>query len=154
MNEYEKRARDLFLAGYNCAQSVFAAFADKMGMSEKDALKISSGFGGGLGRMREVCGSVSAMAMVLGNLYGYTDSSADDEKKALYELIQNCGARFKDEYKTLVCRELLSLGKNDMPSPTPTVRSAEFYKQRPCLGFVVASAGILSDVINEKEAAI
>ena len=150
MNEYERKAHDLFLSGYNCAQAVAAAFSEKMGMDEKTVLKMASGFGGGMGRMREVCGAVSAMTMVLSNLYGYNETD-DDEKKALYSLVQKCCERFKNEYKTIICKTLLGLDGEIKPEPTPTKRSEEFYKKRPCLGYVVCAASILSDVISEKE---
>ncbi len=151
MTNYEQKAHDLFLSGYNCAQAVFAAFSDKVGLCEKDALKFASAFGGGMGRMREVCGAVSAMTMVLGILYGYNETD-DKQKKELYSLVQSGCIRFKDEYKTIICRELLGLDGSQKIDPTPTKRSAEFYKERPCLGYVVAAAGILSDIINEREA--
>ena len=150
MNKHEQLACKYFTYGYNCAQSVFAAFHEEMGMDEKTVLKMASGFGGGMGRMREVCGAVSAMTMVLSNLYGYNDTD-DDEKKALYSLVQKCCERFKDEYKTIICKTLLGLDGEIKPEPTPTKRSEEFYKKRPCLGYVVCAASILSDVISEKE---
>ena len=150
MNEYERRAHDLFLEGYNCAQAVAAAFSDKMGMDEKTILKMASGFGGGMGRMREVCGAVSGMTFVLSNLYGYNETN-DDEKKALYSFVQKCGERFKSEYKTIICKTLLGLDGEIKLEPTPTKRSEEFYKKRPCLAYVVSAASILSDVISEQE---
>ena len=151
MNKYEQRAHDLFNGGYNCAQAVFAAFADEMNLSEKEALRIASPFGGGMGRLREVCGAVSGMFMVLGYLYGYDDAKDDAVKKELYSYVQSLADKFKDEYKTIICRELLGVDGAAKPNPEPTPRSETFYKERPCLGFVVSAAGILADFIGNKE---
>lgn len=151
MNKYEQKACEYFRGGYNCAQAVYAAFADKLGISEEEALRRASGFGGGMGRMREVCGAVSAMVMVLGELYGYTDPKDNAAKKELYGYVQKVCDSFKDEYKTIICKELLNVSGEKKFSPTPTERTAKFYKERPCLGFVVSAAGILSDFIENKE---
>ncbi len=149
MNKYEQLACKYFTEGYNCAQSVFAAFADKMGISEEGALRRSSAFGGGMGRLREVCGAVSGMAMVLSELYGYTDAKDDKAKKELYSYVQEVSEKFKDEYHTIICRELMGIGV-EKPDPTPTPRSKEFYEKRPCLAFVVSAARILSDFLENK----
>lgn len=148
MSIYGDKAAFYFRSGYNCAQAVYAAFADRMNISEKDALRRVSGLGGGIGRMREVCGAVSAAALVLSELYGYTDARDDDAKKELYAHIQEVSAQFKAEYSTIICRELLCLKKNDI-TPKPTPRSAAFYKERPCLGFVVSAAEILAGYLDK-----
>lgn len=150
MGEYADKAAKYFCDGYNCAQSVFAAFADKMNISEEEALRRSAGFGGGMGRMREVCGAVSGMTMVLSELYGYTSARDDEKKKELYAMIQALCAEFKAQYSTVVCCELLGLKKNDI-TPHPTPRSEKFYKQRPCLGFVVSAAEILQNFLEKKQ---
>lgn len=145
---HREKAIEYFCAGYNCAQSVFAAFCDVTGYSEKEALMISSSFGGGMGRMRETCGAVSAMFMVAGALKGYTDISTDAPKKAHYERIQKMAAEFKKAHGTITCRELLVTLK-PTSDPTPSARTEEYYRVRPCVRFVATAADILDRMIDE-----
>ena len=147
MNKHEQLACKYFTDGYNCAQSVFAAFHEEMGLSESAALKMSSAFGGGMGRLREVCGAVSGMFMVLGALYGYDDAKDDIAKKELYAQVQSLAQSFKDEYKTIICRELLGVDGAQKPDPTP--RNSEFYEKRPCLAFVISAARLTSEFIEK-----
>ena len=128
--------------GYNCAQAVFLAYADRMDMDEKTAAKLASSFGGGMGCLREVCGAVSGMFMVTGMLYGYDDPKAPEEKKEHYGKIQELAAKFKEQNGSIVCRELLGLdgGANRQ---TPELRTAEYYKKRPCKELVGMAAEIL-----------
>lgn len=149
MNKHEKLAYKYFTDGYNCAQSVFAAFSEEMGIDEKTALRMSSAFGGGMGRLREVCGAVSGMFMVLGVLYGYDEAKNDAAKKLLYTRVQSFAGQFKDEYGTIICRELIGVEGTQKPAPTP--RNPEFYKKRPCLGFVTSAARIMSEFIEENK---
>ena len=107
MGIYSEKAAHNFLSGYNCAQSVLLAFADKAGLEPEYALKLASSFGGGMGRLREVCGAVSAMFMVAGILKGYTEPADDEIKAKHYALIQDLASEFKSKYKTIICRELL-----------------------------------------------
>lgn len=146
---HAKKAEELFLQGYNCAQAVYAAFSDVTGMDEPTALRLSSSFGGGMGRMREVCGAVSAMFMVAGHLWGYDTPSDDKIKKDHYALIQKLAADFKEKHATILCRELLSALKPDS-NATPSERTAEYYHARPCLRFVVEAATILDEMIQNK----
>ena len=139
---HREKAIEYFCKGYNCAQSVFAAFCDVTGYKEEDALKIASSFGGGMGRMRQTCGACTAMFMVAGAITGYTDISTDAPKKAHYELIQAMAEEFKKEHGTIVCHELLSSLKPDR-SPTPSARTEEYYKVRPCVRFVATAADII-----------
>lgn len=148
MNKHEELACKYFTDGYNCAQSVFAAFHKEMGLSESTALKMSSAFGGGMGRLREVCGAVSGMFMVLGTLYGYDDAKDDAAKKELYTQVQSLAQGFKDEYKTIICKELLGVDGAQKPEPTP--RNSEFYEKRPCLAFVASAAKLTSEFIENK----
>ena len=147
MNKHEELAGKYFTDGYNCAQAVFAAFHEEMGMTESQALKISSAFGGGMGRLREVCGAVSGMFMVLGTLHGYDNAKDDAAKKELYSRVQALAGEFKEEYKTISCRELLGVDGAEKPEPSP--RNAEYYEKRPCLAFVRSAARILSEFLEK-----
>ncbi len=143
---HREKAIEYFCAGYNCAQSVFAAFCDVTGYSEKEAFMLASSFGGGMGRMRETCGAVSAMFMVAGIVRGYDDISTDAPKKAHYELIQAMAAEFRAVHGTITCRELLSeLGTDS--KPTPSARTEEYYKVRPCVRFVATAADIVDRMV-------
>ncbi len=140
------QAAELFLQGYNCAQSVFIAFCDITGLDQQTAARLSSSFGGGVGRMREVCGAVSGMAMVLGLLYGYDSPNADTAKKAHYERVQKLAGQFRQRTGSIVCRELL---KNPSTDPTPDARTQAYYKNRPCAGYVMAAGQILDAYIQQ-----
>jgi C_GCAxxG_C_C family probable redox protein len=139
-------AAELFLKGYNCAQAVAIAFCDVTGLDEAMTARLSSSFGGGLGRLREVCGAVSGMAMVAGVLYGSDDPKDDEAKKAHYELIQQLAGEFRNRMGTIICRELLD---NPPSDPTPSPRTAEYYANRPCARFVMVAAEILNDYIQK-----
>ncbi len=149
MGKYADKACELFVGGANCAQAVFAAFCDKTGLDEAYALKLSSSFGGGMGKLREVCGAVSGMFMVAGALYGY-DYNDDAKKQAHYELIQEMAAKFTDVHQTIICRDLLNLPIK-VDTPVPTKRDEAFYKARPCVRFVETAALILEEYIEKSE---
>ena len=142
--DHGMKAAELFTQGYNCAQSVAAAFCDVTGLHEKIAARMASPFGGGMGRMREVCGAVSGMYLVLGWLYGYDTPGDDVSKKALYADVQAMGARFREQAGSIVCREIL---KNPPSDPNPTPRTAEFYQKRPCARMCLLAGRILDDYI-------
>ena len=139
-------AAELFLKGYNCAQAVAVAFCDVTGLDETMTAKIVSSFGGGLGRLREVCGAVSGMAAVAGVLYGYEDPQDDAAKAAHYNLVQSLAEKFREQAGSIICREIL---KNPPSDPNPTPRTEEFYKQRPCARLVVLAAQILDEYIAD-----
>ena len=139
-------AGDLFLQGYNCAQAVAVAFCDGTGMDQKLAAKMAAPFGGGMGRMREVCGAVSGMFMVLGTLYGYDNSDAESTKKALYTQVQALAEQFRAENGRLICREIL---KNPPSDPNPSPRTAEYYAKRPCARMVMTAAKLMDEFIAE-----
>lgn len=143
-----EEAKRLFLNGYNCAQAVFLAFSKELGLDDKTALKLSSGFGGGMGRLREVCGAVSAMFMVLGLKYGSDNPSDHAAKAQLYARVQELARRFKEENGSIICWELLSLppGPQD---PTPQPRTQAYYKLRPCPDKVASAAAILEQYLRE-----
>ena len=144
--DHSTYAAELFLKGYSCAQAVAVAFCDVTGLDETISAKLASSFGGGMGRMREVCGAVCGMFLVVGYLYGYSDANDDGAKMAHYALVQELAGKFREKYGSIVCRELL----RDPPSdPAPTPRTEEFYRQRPCARFVVLAAQILDDYISE-----
>ncbi len=149
MGRYADKACELFVNDANCAQAVFAAFADKMGFDEVYALRLASSFGGGMGRLREVCGAVSGMFMVAGALYGY-DYNDDEKKREHYELIQKLAAKFTAEHGTIICRDLLKIA-SEVPSPIPTKRDAEFYKARPCVRFVETAARLMEELMEDKK---
>lgn len=139
-------ATEFFLSGYNCAQSVAMAFADLIGLDEKFVAKAVSPFGGGMGRMREVCGAVSGMYFVLGILYGY-DSAADKEgKKRLYEEVQLLADKFRRKNGSIICREIL---KNPSSETTLSERTKEYYDMRPCARMVKSAAELLDEFIKE-----
>lgn len=143
--DHSYKAGELFLTGSNCAQSVILAFNDLTGLDDKTALRISSPFGGGMGRLREVCGAVSGMFMVLGLLYGYEEPGEKDcNKMALYKEVQALADKFREEVGSIICREIL---KNPPSDPNPSPRTAEFYKQRPCARMVMTAARILDEFI-------
>ena len=143
-----EKAENLFLEGYNCAQAVAIAFEDLHGMDRTALAKLSSSFGGGMGRLREVCGSVSGMFMVAGLLYGYDDPKAKEEKAEHYARIQKLAADFSAENGSIVCRELLGLSEKKQ-EPTPEARTAEYYKKRPCKELVGMATEIMEAYIKE-----
>ena len=144
--DHSSKAAELFLTGRNCAQAIAVAFCDVTGLEESFAAKLSSSFGGGMGRMREVCGAVSGMLMVAGLLYGYDENGeADCHKKEHYQLVQALSGQFREEVGSIVCREIL---KNPPSDPAPSPRTAEYYAQRPCARMVMTAARILEEYIE------
>ncbi len=147
---HKEQAMKYFKDGYNCAQSVFLAFCDEYGMEFETALKISSSFGAGMGKLREVCGAVSGMFMVAGMIYGYTDPKDLTSKTKHYERIQTLAKEFEDQNRSIICRELLGIGK-EKDGPTPEVRTKEYYQKRPCLELVGMAADIMEHYINSNK---
>lgn len=147
-NSRVEEAVALFMEGYNCAQSVFAAYADLFGMDRETALKLASPMGAGIGRMREVCGAVSAMAMLAGLKEGNTDPADDLAKTAIYELTRQMADCFREENGSILCRELLGRKEREV-SASPSERNAEYYAGRPCAGLVANAAGIVEKMLFE-----
>ena len=147
-SKYGKRAMELFTEGYNCSQAVFLAFSDKYDIEKTAAVKLASSFGGGMGRMREVCGAVSGMFMVAGLLYGYDDPKAKEEKAEHYARIQELAAKFTDINGSIVCRELLGLSQKK-DDPNPSERTEEYYKKRPCVQLCGIAAALMEQYIEE-----
>ena len=147
------RARELFREGYNCSQAVTLAFAEELearGISREMAAGLASSFGGGLGRLREVCGCVSGMALVCGALEGYTDPKAAAEKQDHYKKIQELVTTFKNENGSYICRELLA-GINTDTNPVPEARTESYYKKRPCAELAACAADILERHLKENQ---
>ncbi len=143
-------AENYFKQGYNCCQAVLLAFADEIGLDKQTLLKTGYSFGGGIGRMREVCGTVSAIAIAAGLIFG-TDELDKDKKAAHYSLIQNLAAQFKEENGSIVCRELLSLKKGENSSYVPEERTPQYYLRRPCSTYCKIAADILQNYIENSK---
>ena len=139
-------ALKLFVEGYNCAQAVAVAFCDVTGLEEKTAARMVSAFGGGMGRMREVCGAVSGMYFVLSYLYGYDAPIEGGPKKQLYTDVQMLAGKFRESCGSIVCREIL---KNPPTDPKPSPRTAEYYKTRPCARMVLVAGQLMDEFIAE-----
>ena len=147
--DYEQKAEELFREGYNCAQAVFLAFASEK-MDKNEAARLASAFGGGLAGTRNVCGTISGMAMAYGLLRGYSDPKAKDEKKKEYEAVREMTEEFAKLNGSIICRELLGLDKN-VKYMAPSDRNTEYYKKRPCSELCACAAGILARWIEEHE---
>lgn len=143
MSDRVQKARDNFLKGYNCAQAVLVAYADVLGMTEEQAAKFSSPFGAGFGRMREVCGTVSAMTMLLGFWEGNANPDDQEGKTRIYTRERELTQLFLNEQKSIVCREILGLEKGQEEPPAPSVRTLEYYESRPCLSCVETAVRII-----------
>lgn len=144
MKEHKALATELFKEGCNCSQAVFCAYCDETGIPKDFALKLSSSFGGGFGRMREVCGAACAMELVLGALKGYDDIYDKSKKDEHYKTVQRLLKLFSEKNGSYICREIL---KTDDTSPVSTVRTADFYEKRPCLKCIEAACEILDSEI-------
>lgn len=150
MKDHALIARENFIKGYNCAQAVACAYCEELNLDETTVAKMVSSFGGGFGKMREVCGAISGGAFVLGALKGYGDPKATTEKTAHYLLVQEFATRFKAEHQTIICRELLkNLSQEKVNSPEPQPRTPEYYRTRPCVRFVETAARIVEELLNE-----
>jgi len=136
-----------FLNGYNCSQAIVLAFKDLVNIDEEELLKISSSFGGGISRLREVCGVVSGMSMILGLLYGFSDTTDFDQKANQYIRVQELALKFEEEYKSIVCRDLLNK-TNKHDNPIPEVRTKDYYMSRPCIKYIAYGAKILDEYIK------
>lgn len=150
MTDHAQLARALFERGYNCAQAVACAYSAELGLEEECIARMVSSFGGGFGKLREVCGAVSGAAFVLGTLRGYGDPKATDEKAAHYARVQDFAARFKAANDSIICRELLEgIALKQESTPVPETRSEEYYRVRPCARFVETAARIVEAMLAE-----
>ena len=144
MSEKTEKAKELFKQGYNCSQAVLGVFCEEFGMDFETAIKIASSFGGGMGRMREVCGTVSGMFMAAGLAY----CTGENNKAEQYKIVQELAKRFKDKNGSIICRELLQ-GVETSTSPTPSERTETYYKKRPCIDLVGDSVEIFEEFLKE-----
>ena len=146
------RAVDNFMAGYGCCQSVVAAFADLYGLDETMAKRIGAGFGGGVGRLRMMCGAVSGIVMLVGLDCGQTEGSDREGKSACYKVVQELLAKSKEENGSLICAEILGLNGCEKvhSSYVASARTAEYYKSRPCVAKVESAARIFADYLKQK----
>ena len=143
-----EKAEALFKQGYNCAQSVLLAFGEMTGLDAPIAAMLSSSFGGGLGRLREVCGAVSGACMVLGLLKGYSAPDDREAKKEQYHRVQEFAERFKEQNGSIICRELLS-GVQTTKGKAPEIRTAEYYRKRPCPRLCRMAAELLDEMLSD-----
>ena len=141
-------AYECFRKGYNCSQSVVIAYADELGLDEQTAARLACGFGGGMGRMREVCGTFSGMVMVISWLYGYDDPKDLEGKTELYEKIRTLADRFRRDNSSIICKDLLGLTQAEK-SAQPDARTSEYYKKRPCAELCRYAADLIEEFIAE-----
>ena len=143
-----EKAMANFKKGYNCSQSIILAYQDMIPIDKSILSKMASSFGGGMGRLREVCGSVSGMFLIAGILYGYDEPETGQVKAEHYARIQELARRFEEKHGSIICREMLGLSvKHDVP--VPEARISEYYKKRPCAEIIGDAAEILEQYIKE-----
>ena len=148
MEKRIEKAVELFKEGYNCSQSVVAAFADIYGFTNEQALKMSASFGGGIGRMRQTCGAACGLFMLAGLETGCTEGKDREGKENNYKVVQALAEEFRKRNGSLICAELLGLSKTAPTPTTPEARTAEYYKKRPCVKMVEEAARIWCEYIS------
>ena len=148
--ERVEKAKALFKEGYNCTQSVVAAYADIYGFTPEQSFKMSAAFGGGIGRMRETCGAACGMFMLAGLEKGAVEGKDREGKSATYALVQELAKQFKEEFGTMRCSDLLGLTKADPIVSQAEARTKEYYAKRPCIHMVETAARFFGDYL-EKE---
>lgn len=144
-----ERAVSLFKSGYNCSQSVVAAFADLYGFTEEQALRMAASFGGGIGRMRQTCGAACGMFLLAGLETGAVRADDREGKGRNYDVVQQLAAQFREENGSLICAELLGLDRKAATPPTPEARTAEYYRKRPCSMMVETAARLFARFLEE-----
>ncbi|MBQ7350259.1 MAG: C_GCAxxG_C_C family protein [Bacteroides sp.] len=143
------QAVELFKEGFNCSQSVVAAFADKYGFTREQALRMSASFGGGIGRMRETCGAACGLFMLAGLETGATEGADREGKAANYALVQELAEEFKQRNGALRCADLLGLSKKEPIVSTPEARTNQYYAKRPCVKMVEEAAKIWCEYLEK-----
>ena len=150
------KAVDNFMQGYGCCQSVVTAFADLYGLDDLMAKRIAAGFGGGVGRMRMMCGAVSGLVILVGLDCGRTEGSDREGKSACYKIVQELLAQSKEENGSIICAEILGLKGHEkaQSSYQASARTAEYYKKRPCAAKVESAARIFAKYLLNKETSL
>lgn len=153
IEERVTRAVGYFKSGYNCAQAVVMAYDDVMGISVEALAKIAAPFGGGMGRMREVCGTVSGMTFVAGAIRPAINPQNLEERKANYALVQHFAQRFRQENGDIICRRLLGLepAAERSETPMPSQRTEEYYRKRPCVEYVATATRIVAEYLAAEQ---
>lgn len=156
MESRREQAMKNFREGYNCTQAVVLAHSDLLGVETEQVLKLCQSFGGGMGRLRQVCGTVSAMFIVAGALTGSADPKDPEGKKRNYDAVQRLAAAFEAKNGSIVCRELLGLDKKKSSvseeyrtGSTPEPRTEEYYKKRPCLNLIGDACDVLAEIFPD-----
>lgn len=144
----KEQAVAFFKQGCSCSQAVLLCFTQELGLDEKTALKMASSFGGGMGRLREVCGAFSGLLLAAGLKYGPEDPKDAAAKTAHYALVQELAAQFKAQNGSIVCRELLGL--SGPQNPAPEARTAQYYKKRPCAEMIACAAGLMEQLLKTR----
>lgn len=145
-----EKAVALFKEGYNCSQSVVAAYADLYGFTREQALHMAASFGGGIGRMRETCGAACGMFLLAGLEKCAVEGSDREGKAANYALVQELAARFKEKNGSLRCADLLGLSSKEKIVSTPEARTPQYYAKRPCAEMVRTAAAIWGDYLENE----
>lgn len=141
-----EQAVELFKSGYSCAQAVLLTFAEELNLDKETAAKLASSFGGGMGRLREVCGAFSGLLLAAGLKFGPSDPKAASAKAAHYALVQKLAAQFKEKNGSIICRDLL--GVAGQQAPTPEARTEQYYKKRPCAGMIACAAELMEQLLG------
>ncbi len=150
IEERINRAEANFESGYNCAQSVFLAYADLFDLDDELAKKMSVSFGGGIGRMREVCGTVSAMSMLAGFHHPVHEVNDLEQRAVNYGKVQQMACEFKDKFGSIICRDLLPPEDASGTAPKPSERTSAYYQKRPCSKYVCEAAKIAGNMLKNK----
>ncbi len=145
-----QKAKDLFLSGYNCSQSVVAAFADMYGFTQEQALHMAASFGGGIGRMRLTCGAACGLFLLIGLDCGQVDGADRAQKVHNYKKVQEYAAAFREQAGSLTCAELLQLRKTEKITPQAEERTPDYYKKRPCIRMIELAARLFAQYLTQK----
>lgn len=150
MSTCPEQATEHFRSGCNCAQAVLLPFADRFGLDPRTAMRLTAGLGGGLGRLREVCGAVSGMALVLGLEQGNEDPRDAAARAKTNANVQRLARLFRERHGSIVCRELLALEPGGgPPSSDPESGTGSAYRRRPCVEYVADATALVEAIMRE-----